>query len=210
MSDGEDPGLDPALVDAHLARCGACRAYRDNLHELRRRSALRPAPRMPDLSATVVKQDRIADRASRWGIVRGLLVVVALEIIVLSLPALVLGEEQATGAHAARHLGAFAVAYGAALLVVAARPARARTVLPVASVLAVALAVTAVVDVIDGQIPLSGEALHVPELISVLLIWLLAIPAPRRRAGGAADAPPGPVMRLVRSRPDRETGRRAL
>lgn len=204
MSDGEDPGLDPALVDAHVARCPACRSYGDHLHDLRRLGSVRPAPRMPDLSARVVKLDRIADRASRWGVVRGVLVVVALEIVALSLPALVLGQEQETAAHAARHLGAFTVAYGAALLVVAVRPARARTVLPVAATLAAALAVTAVIDVLDGQIPLVGEALHIPELISVVLIWLLAVPSRRGPAGGKlAGAPPGPVVRLARDEADR-------
>jgi predicted anti-sigma-YlaC factor YlaD len=183
-ADGEDPGIDPRLVEGHLARCEDCRRFQDAASRLRRHAAVGPAPRMPDLSRRIVKLDRIADRASRWGIVRGLLAVVAVEIIVLSAPALVLGSEEATSAHAARHLGAFTLAYGAALLVVVVRPARARTVLPVAATLAVALLITGVVDIADGQVPLSGEALHVPELISVPLIWLLALPAPRRPAGG--------------------------
>jgi predicted anti-sigma-YlaC factor YlaD len=210
MADGEDPGLDPALVEAHLSRCRACRTYRDHVHELRRMT-FRAAPRLPDLSARVAKLDRLADRASRWAVARGLLVVVALQIIGLSVPALVLGDERATSPHVARHLGAFTIAYGVALLVVAARPARARTVLPVAYVLAGALAITAVVDIVDGQIPLAGEALHLPELMSVVLIWLLAVPAPRRPAGGdAVTGQQGPAVTLVRSDDDEsQTGRHA-
>ena len=66
---------------------------------------------------------------------RALLVVVGLQIIAFSIRALVLGDEQDTGSHAARHLGVFTAAYGVGLLVVAARPARARAMLPVAAVL---------------------------------------------------------------------------
>jgi len=53
--------------------------------------------------------------------------------------------------------------------------------LPVAAVLAAALVITAAVDLADGRIPLAGEALHVPEVLSVLLVWLLASPGRRPR-----------------------------
>ena len=121
-----------------------------------------------------------ADRAATWSMARALLAVVAIEIIVVSVPPL-LGDEQATSPHAARHLGAFAVAYGVGLLVVVARPARARTMLPVAIVVAAALAIGAIVDLVQRRIPLVGEAAHLPEVVSVALVWLLAMPS--RRAG---------------------------
>jgi hypothetical protein len=54
--------------------------------------------------------------------------------------------------------------------------------LPVAATLAVALLITALVDVVDGRAPLWGEALHIPEVLSVLFLWLLAVPAGRRAA----------------------------
>ena len=178
-ADGEDPGIEPRLVTAHLDRCADCRAFAASIEGSRRRLLMAPAPSMPDLSRRVSKLNAIADRASAWGVVRVLLVVVAVEVIVLSLPALLLGEGEAN-AHEARHLGAFTVAYGVALLVVAFRPARARTILPVAAVLAGALLITAVVDLVNGNVPLLEEATHLPELISVVLVWLLAA-APLRR-----------------------------
>lgn len=135
---------------------------------------------MPDLSRRVSKLAAVADRASAWGVVRLLLVVVALEVMVLSVPALVASGE-GSEVHDARHLSAFTIAYGVALLVVAVRPARARTVLPVAAVLAGALLITAVVDLLEGNVPLLGEAVHIPEVISVVLVWLLATPSPRGR-----------------------------
>ena len=92
--------------------------------------------------------------------------------------------------HEARHLGAFAVAYGVALMVVVVRPARARSILPVALVLAAAQVITAIVDLATGRIPLVGEAGHVPQIISVVLIWLLAVPSTRR-----SRAKPKPTSR---------------
>ena len=106
-----------------------------------------------------------------------MLAVVAVQVIAFALPALVLGEEQDAATHSARHLGAFGVAYGVALLVVVMRPARARSILPVALVLAGAQVLGAIVDLTSGRIPLSNEARHLPQIISVFLIWFLAVPS---------------------------------
>jgi predicted anti-sigma-YlaC factor YlaD len=196
--DGEDPGMDGALLDAHLARCADCRAFEASAATARREQRIGVAPVVPDLSRRVRKAVALADRAGRWSIVRALLVVVAVQIVAFSLPALVLGDEQDTGSHAARHLGAFTVAYGVGLLVVAVRPARARAMLPVAAVLAGTLLITAVVDLVDGRIPLVGEAEHLPELLSVVLVWLLATPSGRRdRASRTDPRRPVPSLRLV-------------
>jgi predicted anti-sigma-YlaC factor YlaD len=203
IADGEDSGVDRRLLDAHLARCAGCLAFRRDAHAVRRAFAVAEAEPMPDLARRVTRLDRVADRASRWGLLRLLLGVVAVQVIVLSLPALVLGEEPDTSAHGARHLGAFSVAFGAALLLVVWRPARARSILPVGATLAGALVITAVVDVAEGRVPLLGEAVHVPEVIGVVLVWLLAVPAPRRRRPGGAlpRARFGP-LRAVADRPD--------
>jgi predicted anti-sigma-YlaC factor YlaD len=176
--DGEETGIDDRMLAAHLESCPACRSFRDGLQGLRRRTLVGEAPEMPDLSRRVAKLNAISERASRWGIVRVLLAVVAIEVLVISMPALLFGEGESASAHAARHLGAFAVAYAVTLLIVVIRPARARSIFPVTMVLAGALVVSAVIDTAQGRIPLLGEALHVPELISVLLVWLLARPTP--------------------------------
>jgi predicted anti-sigma-YlaC factor YlaD len=194
--DGEDPGLDPALLDAHLTRCPGCRAFAADADGARRGQRVGVAPDVPDLSRRVRKAVAVADRAGRWSIARALLTVVAVQIVAFSLPALVLGDEQGTGSHAARHLGAFTAAYGVGLLVVAVRPARARAMLPVAAVLAGALVITALVDLLDGRVPLVGEAQHLPEVLSVVLVWLLAVPSPRRTA--SARATTRPALRQVR------------
>ena len=118
---------------------------------------------------------------------RAVLALVAVEVLVLSVADLTAGGGGAEAMHATRHLGAFAAAYAVGLLAVVVRPARARAMLPVAVVVAGALAVTAVVDIAQGRIPLGGEALHVPEIVSVVVIWMLARPrrdrAPRAHGG---------------------------
>ncbi|MCU1503404.1 MAG: hypothetical protein JWM12_2758 [Ilumatobacteraceae bacterium] len=209
--DGEDPGIDPHLVAAHIARCDSCRAFEAFAANDRRRQLVREVTPMPDFAPQVSHWAAVLDRASRWSVVRALLAVVALEIVAFSLPALILGDEHATSAHAARHLGAFTAAYGVGLLVVVVRPARARAMLPVAAVLAGALVITAIVDLVDGQVPLLGETQHLPEVLSVALVWLLAVPSPRR-AGQPGRLPSRPTLTVVdrRDRPDasstRDTG----
>jgi hypothetical protein len=164
---------------------------------------------MPDLSGRVSKLNAVADRAGRSWVLRALLALVAVEIIVVSVPAL-LGEGHDHGSiHEARHLGAFSVAYAVALLLVVVRPARARAILPVTIVLACALLITAAIDVGEGHVPLVGEAAHIPELVSVALVWVLSRPG-RDRGGPAASgrSAPGPALRALDD-PDAAGGRQA-
>jgi predicted anti-sigma-YlaC factor YlaD len=181
MADGEPADIDERLVAAHLARCPGCRSYKALVESSPRANGnSEPGADMPDLSRTISRLNAAADRAAHWSILRVLLAVVAVQVIAFALPALVLGDVKDTAMHSARHLGAFGVAYGVALIVVVIRPARARSILPVALVLAGAQVITAVVDLATGRIPLVGEAGHVPQVISVVLIWLLAVPSTRR------------------------------
>lgn len=177
MLDGEDPGVEPALVDAHVDHCAECAVFLTAATTLRR-SLLHEATPMADLAPAVVKAARVADRRSAWGLARLLLAFCAAAIIGWSVPDL-LGHGHAEGAHAARHLGAFTVAFGVSLIVVVVRPARARSMLPVAMVLGLTLLITATVDLVGGRAPLIGEMTHVPELASVVLLWLLGSPARR-------------------------------
>jgi predicted anti-sigma-YlaC factor YlaD len=196
-ADGEEIGMDPALLDAHLATCPGCRAFERDVAVIRRPFRLQVSPPMPDLSRQVVKRSSLLTRIGRWSMVRGLLAIVAVEIIVMAVPSLVLGEDQGAAAHTARHLGAFSVAYAVGLLVVVARPARARTLLPVAGVLAAALVISAVADVVDGVIPLLGESGHLPELLSVPLLWLLAVPVQGRRGRARGETAWSRSLHLV-------------
>jgi predicted anti-sigma-YlaC factor YlaD len=180
MADGEAADIDERLVAAHVARCPACQSYKQMIESSSSFTRIEAAAEMPDLSKSISKLTAAADRAAHWSILRIVLAVVAVQVIAFALPALLLGEENGVATHSARHLGAFGVAYGVALLVVVVRPARARSILPVATVLAGAQVLGAVVDLATGRIPLVGEARHLPQIISVFLIWFLAVPSTRR------------------------------
>lgn len=202
--DGEPSPLDGALVDEHLRRCAGCRAFAADGATLRRAARVGLAPAMPDLAPSIVRRAKVADRRSVWGVLRLGLVVTAVQIIVLSAPALVLGDEAGADRHEARHLGSFAVAYAIGLLVVAFRPAKARSMLPITLALAGALVVTAVVDVAGGRTPAVAEVGHLPEIAAMVFMWLLAAP-PRRAPAPAPRAAPAP-LRLVGDDRGRERG----
>jgi predicted anti-sigma-YlaC factor YlaD len=203
--DGEDTAVGTRRLAAHLATCAACRAFADAVAASDDRAAPRPvvvaAFTEPDLARRVARLAAVADRTAAWSVVRALLGVVAVEILVFSVPDLVLGDDSEARAHATRHLGAFTVAYAVGLLVVVVRPARARTMLPVAAVLAGALLITAVVDMTNGRVPLFEEAQHVPEVLSLALIWLVAVPGPRRRARHEHQRPTSASLAVVSEQP---------
>lgn len=208
VADGEEPGIDARLVDAHVSRCAACRSYKEMVEASATIMRIAPATAVaehsqPDLPKRISKLAAAADRAAHWSVLRIVLAVVAVQVVAFALPALILGKENDVTTHSARHLGAFGVAYGVALMVVVARPARARSILPVALVLAGAQVIGAVVDLATGTIPLVGEVRHLPQIISVFLIWFLAVPSTKR---GDAAATPAPPARLTVVDIDRQVG----
>lgn len=172
--DDEGDLVDAALLERHIASCATCGDYRDFSHALRR-SQMGTAETVPDVAPHVAKQAMVGSLDVKWRIARAVLAVCALEVIVFSV------GDLAGSNHDARHLGAFSIAFGVALLAVVVRPARARMMLPVAGVLAVALTISAVVDVIAGRLPLVTEARHIPEIVSVVVLWMLAAPVRERR-----------------------------
>ena len=140
-----------------------------------------------DLSSTVVASSRRLDGMWTWTFPRGVLAICAVVIVASSVADLA-GSTGDLDLHDQRHLGAFALAYGIALAVVVVRPARARTVLPISFVVVFALLVTTIIDVVDGEVPLSRELSHIPELISLLALWALSRAGLRARSGGGPRA----------------------
>lgn len=187
-ADGEDPGVPDDVIDAHLAECPECRAFSDATHGLRRRLKVREVTGSADLSGRVVANVAGEDRRRGSAAVRWLLAVVAVVIVVQSVPDFLSTSSES---HSLRHLGAFSVAYGVGLIVVVLRPARARTMLHVAVVLVAALAATATVDVVRGNVSLLGETVHLMEVASAVLLWLLARPQPDTRWTRAGQEPTG-------------------
>ncbi len=187
--DGEDPGMAMRVIEAHLRSCDNCRQFQAAA-DTRWIGGVSSASQLPDLSRRVPKLVALADRASTSSAIRAVLAVVAVQIIVFSVPNLAAPDSSGANAHDARHLGAFTIAYAVALLVVVIRPARARTVIPVACVLAGALVITAIVDLVNGNVPFINETLHLPEIMSVGLIWALATPTGHRPRAHDQPAPP--------------------
>lgn len=180
--DGEDPGVDDARLDQHVAGCTGCTAWAEEVGALHRLVRVQPAETVPDLSEAIMA--RVPDPAGappwwaplgeRISTVRWALFAVALTQLVLAGPALLLGEDAGASVHVARELGAFDVALAVGLLVAAWQPARAWGLLPVAGALALVMAVTAVGDVVDGTATTLGEVHHLLELASLVLLWLVA------------------------------------
>ena len=97
--DGEDMGVEPRLLDAHLARCATCRQFEAALNGSPHSPRLEQAEPMPDLSDPISRVAAAADRAAALSIPRVLLGVVAIEILLLALKALVLGSSTDSFAH---------------------------------------------------------------------------------------------------------------
>jgi predicted anti-sigma-YlaC factor YlaD len=195
-ADSEPEEIEPAIVDAHVAHCADCAAFASDVEDLRRRVRISAAPTVPNLTRPIARAAAAQDRNRSPFVARWLLAFVAVQIIVLSAPDLLATDVHRDVAHAARHLGAFTLAYAVGLLVVVARPARARTMLHVAVVLVGALALTGLVDVAQGVAPLFGEAMHIPELLSVVLLWVLCRPVSRSERTTERQGP-RPVARAA-------------
>ena len=63
--------------------------------------------------------------------------------------------------------------------------------------LAAALLITAVIDVAEGHVPLVNEAAHIPELVSVALVWVLSRPTPDRGPTAARADGSGRPLRVL-------------
>jgi predicted anti-sigma-YlaC factor YlaD len=197
LLDGEDPGLDPLLVDRHVSGCPTCAAHADELATLHRMVRVRAAEVVPDLAATILAAHPPAAGSPAGGTgaprrselvstARWALWVVGLTQLVLAAPSLLLLGADDAALHATRELGAFDVALAVGFIVAAWQPARAWGLLPVAAALSVVMMGTAVLDVVGGNATSSGEAHHVLDLVGVLVLWRVArqegVPARRTLA----------------------------
>jgi predicted anti-sigma-YlaC factor YlaD len=188
--DGEDPGIPAGALDAHLAGCAACRAWREETAVLHRALRVTPAPTVPDLSSRVLATIQPEPREEIG--LRVALMAVALVQMAIAIPALV-GSDAGLAAHVARHIGSLNIAIAFGLAYAAWRPSRAVGLMPVLVALVACLVGTTVLDVASGRTAAGAELTHVPELAGLALLWLLVHPrahrsAPRNASGGMAPA----------------------
>jgi predicted anti-sigma-YlaC factor YlaD len=172
--DGEAERAVPEVED-HLAGCPACTAWEQEAAALHRSVRVRPAERVPDLTAAILAAHLGAEPTWRqWP--RYALLAIGLTHLVLAVPGLVLGSEPHATVHIAHELGAWDVALAVGLLVAAWQPRRAAGLLPMALALGIALAFTGTLDVAAGRAAAAGEAHHLLDLAGVVLLWCLARP----------------------------------
>jgi len=185
--DGEDPGLDEAMVYGHLASCAGCRAFAHDTEELHRAVRLAPAPEIPDLTPrilaaigaeagpdTLANEDTETQHALRW-----ILLAIAITQIAIAVPALLFGSDAGLPVHAARHIGSFDVALGVGFFYAAWKPSRIPGLLPVVVALVVCLMGSSLLDVAAGNTAALGEAQHALDFVGLAVVWLLSRPAPR-------------------------------
>lgn len=172
-ADGEDPGVPDEEIDAHLSRCESCRDFARTTAELRRHLEATVLPAVPDHGRDVVGSIGRDERRRSSTSIRWLLTICALVVIAVAIPAFFSTE---ITDHSMRHIAAFRIAYGAGLLGVVIRPARARTMFHVSVVLVVALASTTLVDLFTDGLELAPESLHLVQVLTAVLLWMLARP----------------------------------
>ena len=182
MLDGEDPGADRDLVQAHLAACAACREWQDAAHEVTRRARLqmaRPGPHRADEILTAVRASaRIRRRPPPAAGARFALAAVAGGQLALTVPSLLLGHDHSLPVHVAHEMGSFDAALAIGFLVAAWRPGRALGMRAMAGVTAMLLVTTAAVDLAVGRTGLADETPHVLAVAGWLLLRYLAAAAP--------------------------------
>lgn len=178
--DGEDPGLLPRTVEAHLRSCPDCRGHARRAAAINRQLRLQPVAdgagtdHTPEILAAIRRErDPVrsptpgAEVATRVGLL-GL----ALLQLAHALPGL-LSAADGAASHSLRELGSFQVAVAVGFAAAAITPARALGLLPVTAALASCLVLVTAVDLLSGTVVAIGELIHLAEAGGVALLWHL-------------------------------------
>jgi predicted anti-sigma-YlaC factor YlaD len=171
--DDELPVAELRLLDEHLRGCSLCRGYAERVSALTRTVRLRRVDTVPDLTARVLDRAR-PPRLGRGGWLRPALGWIALVIAAQSVQPLVLGDAAGATTHIARHLGAFGLALSFGMAYAAWRPHRAFGMLPFAVALVATTLLSAVFDMTDQVRTPVAEAVHLTELMGLVLLWMVA------------------------------------
>lgn len=175
--DGEDPGVEPAVIETHLDTCARCREFGASAASLHRSSRVSPAPAIPDLTPAIlaaIGDDATAPEHDTQLALRWILAVLAFVQIGVAVPALLLGSDAGLPVHTARHLGSFDIAIAVGFLFAAWRPARIPGLLPVVAALVACLVGSSVLDMIAGNTGALGEAHHATDFAGLALLWFLS------------------------------------
>ncbi len=177
--DGETSRAEDASLQTHTQECAECMALLTQLSVQHRRLRVHTVETTPDMAMAVLAKAH-PPRLGRRGWIRQALVTVGITELVLSLPALLLGEDANAPVHIARHVGSLGVALGIALVYAAWRPTRAYGMMPFVAALGLCIVVSSVLDIATGRVAALSESTHLVELGGMFLVWLLAgSPRPR-------------------------------
>lgn len=180
--DGEDVGVEPTELDAHLHRCTECAAFELEAGRLHRAMRITPAEVVPDLTAEILTLiGRDPPGLAQWRALRWVLLVIGVMQLVAAIPAL-LGNDAGLPVHVAHHVGSFDIAVGVGFVFAAWRPTRVAGLLPVVAALVALLFGTSVIDVIAGRAGALNETQHLPEIVGLVALWLITRPDTGTRA----------------------------
>ncbi|MFG1643006.1 zf-HC2 domain-containing protein [Amycolatopsis sp. NPDC049252] len=209
--DGEAEPGPPGAVDRHLDGCAACREWFTGAERLRRAMLLRPAPAVPDLTASILERTP-APAGEGWGL-RIALAVVAIAQLGLAFAQLLGTTHDAMPGHLAHESGAWNLAVGIGLLTAALRPRLAGGQLPPLTGFVGVLFALSAGDLVTGQVTVARLATHVLVVLGLVLLYAVhrghrgrQAPRPAATADNSTAtsgaAPEGPAAR-PRPRPFR-------
>lgn len=193
LLDAEESGVQRDALEQHLAGCAGCQLWREEAHEVTRRFRLlpaavpRPGSELLDAAAAATRRWSWPEAATRT---RLALALVALGQIVLTIPALIFGSDHNAPIHVAHEMGSFDLALAVGFLAAAWRPSRARGMSTIVGVAALALVLTAVIDLAVGRTSPGDEAPHLLAVAGWLLLRRLSAftPAPIEELGAPVPA----------------------
>lgn len=161
--DGE---AEPVSPDEHLASCAACREWFAEADRLRRAMLLRPAPPVPDLTASILERTP-APSGEGWGLR------IALALVAIGQLGLAFAQLLAPGhaLHLDHESGAWNLAVGIGLLTAVLRPKTAAGQLPLLTGFVGVLLVLSAGDLAAGQVTVSRLATHVLVVLGLVLLY---------------------------------------
>lgn len=173
-ADGELPESERVAADAHASSCTEC------TDALAASALVRSVPRSATLPASSppagIDADQLTSRERRWlsgRWARRLLLVAAVVIVVDGIPVYILGDGPSAATHAARHLAAWQIGFGVALVVASWVSRMSHAMLAFAATFATLTVIATGIDVIGGHSGPLAEPVHLIELVGVFLLWRL-------------------------------------
>lgn len=172
-ADGELSHGELARLTEHVAGCASCARHQEALAALARRTRVRAVGTDPAFVAAVMGRAQPARlRRGRW--LRPALAWCGMLVAAQSVRPLLFGEIDGAPTHVARHVGASTLALAIGLLYVAWRPRRAAGLLPLVGALFATMLLSASFDIAAGRRSVLSEAMHLSELVGLVLVWMIA------------------------------------